>query len=35
VSLMSRVEGRLAIDDAASPKAVRVREGIFRGQVGR
>jgi len=35
VRLVPRVENRLASDDAAPPKAVRVREGIFRGTVGR
>jgi predicted metalloprotease with PDZ domain len=34
VSLIPRIESRLAIDEAASPKAVRVREGILKGQVG-
>jgi predicted metalloprotease with PDZ domain len=35
VRLMPRVESRLAIDSAATPKAVRVREGIFQGATGR
>jgi predicted metalloprotease with PDZ domain len=35
VRLVPRIESRLAPDDAAPPKAVRVREGIFRGLVGR
>jgi len=34
VRLVPRVESRLAIDPAAAPKAVRVREGIFKGTVG-
>jgi predicted metalloprotease with PDZ domain len=34
VRLAARTESRLAIDSAASPKAVRVREGIFKGAVG-
>ena len=35
VRLVPRVESRLAVDTAAAPKAVRVREGIFKGMVGR
>ena len=31
IRLVARVENRLVIDDAASEKAVRVREGIFKG----
>jgi len=34
VRLVPRVESRLAFDSAAAPKAVRVREGIFKGTVG-
>jgi S1-C subfamily serine protease len=34
VRLVARTENRLAIDEAASPKAVRVREGILKGTVG-
>ncbi len=34
VRLAARTESRLAIDEAASPKAARVREGIFKGTVG-
>jgi predicted metalloprotease with PDZ domain len=31
VRLVARVESHLAVDSAAGPKAVRVREGIFKG----
>jgi len=34
VHLVPRVEGRLAFDSTASPKAVRVRDGILKGVVG-
>jgi predicted metalloprotease with PDZ domain len=34
VRLASRVESRLELDQNASPKAVRVREGIFKGTTG-
>ena len=34
VRLVARVESRLAVDQAAPPKAVRVREGIFKGVTG-
>jgi predicted metalloprotease with PDZ domain len=34
VRLVPRVESRLELDQAASPKAVRVREGIFKGTTG-
>ena len=34
VRLVPRVESHLAVDEAASPKAVRVREGIFKGATG-
>jgi predicted metalloprotease with PDZ domain len=35
VRLVTRVENRLTIDPTASAKAVRIREGIFRGTTGR
>jgi predicted metalloprotease with PDZ domain len=34
VRLVARIESRLAIDSSASPKAVRVRDGILKGVVG-
>ena len=34
VRLVARVQSRLELDPAASPKAVRVREGIFKGTTG-
>ncbi len=34
VHLVPRVQGRLAFDSTASPKAVRVRDGILKGVVG-
>ncbi|MGN6391264.1 MAG: M61 family metallopeptidase [Gemmatimonadales bacterium] len=34
VHLVPHVEGRLAVDSTASPKAVRVRDGILKGVVG-
>jgi predicted metalloprotease with PDZ domain len=34
VHLVPRVQGRLAFDSTASPRAVRVRDGIFKGVVG-
>jgi predicted metalloprotease with PDZ domain len=34
VRLVARVQGRLEMDPAASEKAVRVREGIFKGTTG-
>jgi predicted metalloprotease with PDZ domain len=34
VRLVPRVESRLELDQGASPKAVRVREGIFKGTTG-
>jgi len=34
VQLVPRVENRLELDQGASPKAVRVREGIFKGMTG-
>ena len=34
IRLVPRVEGRLAIDPAASAKATKVREGLFKGTTG-
>ena len=34
VRLVARVESGLAVDEAAPPKAVRVRQGIFKGVTG-
>jgi len=34
VRLVPRVESHLALDQGASPKAVRVRDGLFKGEVG-
>jgi hypothetical protein len=31
VRLIERYDGRIEIDPAASPKAIRIRSGIFRG----